>query len=145
MTDFPVLATVQRAWKDIEFYCQAEVHEHWLDVRVYKFFFYLDPGQQEWDGVSPLEPDKPPEGCAFERDGSSGFLDFAHSVTEAQVYLHGSLKWDGCCNLYFDQQDKVMLHFCGKKEAENIGVLLGRLYDLAKELVPAYQADFSEE
>jgi hypothetical protein len=55
--------------------------------------------------------------------------------SEAEVFLHGHVKWDGCSNLHFDEQDRVMLHFCSKQQAGDIGRLLERLYDIAAELM----------
>lgn len=54
-----------------------------------------------------------------------------------RVYLSGDIRWDGCSNMYFNRQDEVMLHFCGKQEAMNIGVLMGYLYEKALEFMPS--------
>lgn len=51
----------------------------------------------------------------------------------APKFLHGHIKWDGCSNWYFDEQEEGMLHFCGRKYATDIGVLMGKMYDIAKE------------
>ena len=49
-----------------------------------------------------------------------------------QIYLHGDIKWDGCSNMHFDEQENCMLHFCGRTDALKIGILLGYLYKLAE-------------
>ena len=54
-------------------------------------------------------------------------------VDEAQPYLHGEIKWDGCSNWYFDIQDEVMLHFCDIEDFENINELFRRMYKIAKD------------
>lgn len=72
-------------------------------------------------------------------DGECG--DQVQKVEEAEVYLSGSIKFDGCSNMKFDEQDRVMLHFCGRKQAVDIGVLMDRLYSLAAELMPRYAED----
>lgn len=59
-------------------------------------------------------------------------------INEAEIYLEGSVKWDGCSNMVFREQERVMLHFCEKKEAQNIGVLMGYIYDMAEELISEY-------
>lgn len=49
----------------------------------------------------------------------------------ADVFMSGSIKWDGCANVQFDEQKKCMLHFCGKKDFAKLGALFDRLYDEA--------------
>src|SRR5579863_10552918 len=60
---------------------------------------------------------------------------------EAQVYLSGYVKWEGCSNFKFDVQDYIRLHFCSKEDAEGVGKLLGKLYNIAKELLVNYEGD----
>jgi hypothetical protein len=142
----PVVATACVAWKGIGFYVMAEAQEHWMDLKVYEFSICRSPGDPEWDGQSPVIPGKPPLGFVFPRKGAISGTDSVETTEEAQVYLSGSIKWDGCSNLYFDEQDsiegtKCSLHFCGKQEAMNVGVLMGRLYDLAAKIIPAWSGD----
>ena len=136
-----VVATACVAWKDIGFYVMAEAQEHWVDLTVYEFSICRSPDDPEWDGVSAITPGKPPLGFVFlKKDADSG-TDSVETVEEAQVYLSGSIKWDGCSNLHFGEQKRCSLHFCGKQEAMNVGVLMGRLYDLAAKIIPAWSGD----
>lgn len=144
LVEYPVLDTVGCAWRDIGYYCVAEVHEHWMDVKVYEFYLYRHFGEQEWDGESPVAIGQAPPGYAFDRDDSSCKPNPVKATAEAQVFLSGSIKWDGCSNLQFDEQDNVCLHFCGKKAAMNVGVLLGRLYELAEKHMPAFDSSIAE-
>lgn len=64
-------------------------------------------------------------------------------IDKAEWFLRGSVKWDGCSNLEFNDTD-VMLHFCGKKDAMNVGVLLGRVYDLAHRVIVAADGELFE-
>jgi hypothetical protein len=132
------------AWKDIGYYCAVEVHEHWLEVKVYQFYLWREYDEPEWDGESPLVPGEAPSGHAFDREDAKSTPCPVKRVSEAELFLSGSVKWDGCSNLRFDHQDNVMLHFCGRKEATSIGVLLGRLYDLAAAMVPAFDESLAE-
>lgn len=50
-------------------------------------------------------------------------------ISTASVYLSGGVKWDGCSNMQFDEQTRVMLHFCGKGNAVKIGELMAAVYD----------------
>ena len=49
-------------------------------------------------------------------------------------FLSARFKWDGCSDVSF----AGMLHFCEREHLANVGVLLGRLYDLAAELIPRW-------
>jgi hypothetical protein len=64
-----------------------------------------------------------------------------NKLSEAQVFLSGSIKWDGCSNMNFDAQENCMLHFCGRSDAAKVGKLLDRLYDLADEHIPIYDSE----
>jgi hypothetical protein len=59
-------------------------------------------------------------------------------INKAAVYMSGSVKWDGCSNLTFDEQERVALHFCGKENAMHIGALLGAIYDEAARCIPGW-------
>lgn len=65
--------------------------------------------------------------------------DFLDSVEAAPLFLHGEVKWDGCSNWHFDEQDRVMLHQCSRGGLEGIGKLLVTCWDMAKELMPNFQ------
>jgi hypothetical protein len=104
-----------RVWDDLApgYYCVAWAPEdHFIDFRVYTLL-------------------------GKDADGLPVFQD----AEKAEVFLSGFIKWDGCANVYFDGQDDVMLHFCGKGEAMNVGLLLGRVYDLAAKLIPNWDGD----
>lgn len=73
----------------------------------------------------------------FEGVGSHGDpRGWTEDVGKAAVYLHGGIKWDGCSNLLFNENaENCCLHFCGRRDASNVGVLLGAMYDLAREMI----------
>lgn len=55
---------------------------------------------------------------------------------EAERFLHGHVKWDGCSNWLFDETaEGLMLHFCSKDGAALIGRLLSRCYEITKLLI----------
>lgn len=65
-------------------------------------------------------------------EGSSDRIDLTHNLEEAEVpFLKGTIKWDGCCHLNFDNY----IHFCDKQDAIGVGRLIGELYDLAKKMM----------
>lgn len=75
------------------------------------------------------------------RDSSS--CDATENLSEAQVFLSGSIKWDGCSNWHFDDQDNCMLHFCGVKDASSIGRLMERMYDITAAEMPSFDRDLA--
>lgn len=109
--------SLRRDWNDIRFAAVAEPEDYHCEFKVYEI-----AGSDE-------------DSVVLVGHVNSSPVD-TESLDEATVYLHGYVKWDGCSNWYFDEQDRVMLHFCEKEQAQAIGVLLGRLYDWAKELIP---------
>jgi hypothetical protein len=72
----------------------------------------------------------------YKRAGSDTSMDVVENIAEAQRFLHGNVKWDGCSNWSFDEHDKVMMHFCGVRDAEDIGRLFSALYSIARDLMP---------
>jgi hypothetical protein len=61
-------------------------------------------------------------------------------LTEAERFLHGSIKWDGCSDWHFDIQDDCMMHFCDVQEAESLGQLLRLLYEIAADSIPCWDS-----
>lgn len=68
-----------------------------------------------------------------DRDGIFGMTS---NIDEADVYLHGFVKWDGCSNWYFDEQDHAMIHFCGRRGMKRVSDLLFACFDMTEELIP---------
>jgi len=73
-------------------------------------------------------------------DGSLLYLDDTHEapeyvedMTKASLYLHGQVKWDGCSDWHFDEQDRGMLHSGTRDSLIDIGKLLAKCWDIAKE------------
>lgn len=56
-------------------------------------------------------------------------------ATDAQVFASGSIKWDGCSNFRFDEQDRCMLHGCDREYLVNVGQVLARVHDEALALI----------
>jgi hypothetical protein len=88
-----------------------------------------EPGDPRWYGDNTNDPSLP-----FETEHSPplGWGDF-----RVKPYLTGSVKWDGCSNWDFPdlRENNTLLHFCGRRAALAVGVLLDRCYTLAKELM----------
>lgn len=64
------------------------------------------------------------------------------TVEEAEVYFSGQVKWDHCSNWQFDEQERVMLHFCCRDELLRLGEALAGCWDWAKELLGTKWANY---
>ena len=64
--------------------------------------------------------------------------DYTEDLAKAAVFLHGSVKWDGCSNWHFDGQDACMIHFCCVEHGQALGKLFEALYAMAAELIPTW-------
>ena len=49
---------------------------------------------------------------------------------KGMLFMRGFIKWDGCSNWGFNSTN-IMVHFCGQKEAEQMGELFSYLYNRA--------------
>lgn len=77
----------------------------------------------------------------WQRRGACSSLNPVNRLDEAELYLHGHVKWDGCSNWYFDEQDRVMLHCCGLNDIENIGKVMKRCWKWAGEFMTHWEGD----
>ena len=93
----------------------------WVDFKVYDI---VGRGGPKFD-----------EPC-YHADGYINSNEIVETTELAQVFCHGTIKWDGCCDVYFDEQDSTMLHGCGRKDLTRIGKLFDVLYDMALQLMP---------
>ena len=55
-------------------------------------------------------------------------------VNIASPFAHGYVKWDGCSNWHFDEQDRAMIHQCSRQQLLNMGEILAACWDIADEL-----------
>ena len=97
--------------------------EHVMDFRVYEFNAY-DPNAKTWC----LGPNM----LSMQENNTT--------VENADVYLSGAIKWDGCVNWSFGEQD-VAEHYCGLDEARTFLKLWERLYEIAAREIPAWDGD----
>lgn len=108
-------------WDDVEYYCVCAVGSHWLSFRV----VMLD--ETVTDAVRFVHED----------------VGSTDDISEARLLMHGHVKWDGCMNVTIEdsETEQVALHFCGRRSATAVGVVLNRLYDLAAEHVECWAVD----
>jgi hypothetical protein len=109
----------------INFTVVATVHEYRVDYVAYDICSYT---------ADPSDPAAQP---LYDRKGSISF-DPVEDLEQAKQFVHGEVKWDGCSNWHFDEQDELMIHGCGRDDIARIGLLLGQCWDWAKELLPTW-------
>jgi hypothetical protein len=104
---------------DLGYTIVPEVHDYHVEFKVYKFVCE--------------------QGGVFEyQKADSESMNLTTNLDEAEVYLRGSVKWDGCSNWHFDEQDRVMLHFCDHGDLLNLGVVMATCWEMAEELCPNF-------
>jgi hypothetical protein len=112
-----------RHFDDLRFTVTAELHENECSVafKCYRFVLDTSSGERHYP-----EPDA---ACNF-----PGVL----TIDESEVYISGSVRFDGCSNWMFDESNRgTNLHFCSREEFAEISELMARCWDWAKELIPA--------
>lgn len=70
----------------------------------------------------------------FHRKGSVCQPDPVNTFEESEPYITGSVKWDGCSNWNFDENDRAMLHGCDKKDIVRFGLILGECWEWTNDL-----------
>jgi hypothetical protein len=114
--------TILKEFKDINFVVLAEVeaeYKHSVDYKIYEIV-----GEHVCDGQ-----------LVFNTAGSDT-NEPTDDITTAEIFAHGSVRWDGCSNWEFDIQKDCMIHACSRADLENIGHVLARCWDMTKELCP---------
>jgi len=66
--------------------------------------------------------------------GATSNIELTEDLCKAERFLHGSVKWDGCSNWHFDEQDRVMLHGCNRLDLLRFGAVMAVCWDWAAEL-----------
>jgi hypothetical protein len=105
--------------KEIGFVVTAQPDEAFVEFKAYKV-------RERVDNCPKFEADM---------KGARGPIEFTTDLEKANVYMDGSVKWDGCSNIRFNEQGVHYMHFCGQKEAENIGKLLSEIYVIAADFL----------
>ena len=83
------------------------------------------------EGVTPGVFDVP----CWHKAESSCWPDSVNTLDEAEVYLTGQVKLDGCSDWHFDEQDRLMLHGCSRDDIERFGKIMAACWDWATEIL----------
>lgn len=117
---------------------QSERFEDWL---IFHGFRYPDfPSSLDFEVVAVIGETTDGALC-FE--GVDDPNDWHEDPLTAPTFLHGDIKWDGCSNWSFDEQDRVMLHFCGAVAATGLGRLMRRMYEIASVRIQSFDRELA--
>lgn len=82
-------------------------------------------------------------GRAYERKGARSSGDFVVDPHEAEIYVQGAVKWDGCVNYQVGNHD-VMMHACGREDLQKLHATLIGIFERCGELMKARGTDLLE-
>ena len=126
--DLKTLSSGRVDWPELGYSATFEAKEYFMSFKVYAIYGVASPGNQilwaAWD-----------EAIA----SSTG------DIEKADVFCSGDVKWDGCTNFQFDEQERCALHCCDRKSLADIGELLRRVHVLAEEKIPKAAHDLMKE
>lgn len=120
-----------KVFEELEFVVVATPSTHHISFKIYHVEGWQETneGSDVWN--RPL----------FHKADSPTSPDPVDKMEDAEVYLHGDVKWDGCSNWIFDEQERCMLHGCRRKDVQRFGDILSACWDWAKELLPNFCGD----
>lgn len=111
-------------WKDLGYTAVADAHGYHVEYKIYEISGEYEDGRLCWT-----------------RKGASSNMDAVDDLADAEVYFHGGVKWDGCSNWWFDEQERgVMLHACNKHGLLALGEAMGRCWEWTLALLPTADA-----
>lgn len=112
-----------RLYENLQFLVSARIDDAVVYFEIFNVFGTNSDGQ-------PL----------FESKHTDVSIDHVSDFTQATIFLSGSIKWDGCSNWKFDEQDHVLIHGCSKEDLTRIGTIMGECWDWASKILPSWSA-----
>lgn len=110
---------VDERYDDLEFHVRARpINEACIGFEVFNLTVHDD------GNGPPLK---------FEKSKGRG-IEPTPNIDEAIVLLKGSIKFDGCSDINFDNGG--YLHSCSRQELTRFGPLFNKLFDIAMRLMP---------
>jgi len=103
---------------NLGFTIAAVTHQHMVEFKIYDLASLSQPYLYRCD-----------------RDSSP---EFTESLDEAEIFVQGRVKWDGCSDWYFDEQDRAMIHGCSRSDIQRLGDVLSLCWDWTAELCPEW-------
>lgn len=119
----------QRIWHnfDLEFTIVAKIHQNKVEYIIYNI-----EGYAQGDSLGVF--DRP----MWHKAGDNFYPSAVDTLEEAEPYLHGHVKRDGCSDWYFDEQDRSMLHGCCREDIQRFGDVMAACWDWTAELLEGF-------
>ena len=121
----PFLMEITETVPELGFTVVAVSYSHHVEFTVYDV---VSMGDEPW----------------WPRKSAMSSMDITNVLAEAKVYLHGSVKWDGCSNWHFDEQDRVMLHCCTRDDLLRLGNVLAWCWDKTAMMCPSWDSAIAQ-
>lgn len=109
-------------WRDIDFVAHV-----WLINKAVMGFEVFAIAYEDQDG-----------GIGFECAGISSEDRTTDDIAKAYTFASGDVRFDGCSNVWFDEQERCAVHTCSRRDLENIGTMLTRVHGLASERIAGW-------
>lgn len=110
---------------ELEFTIVAKPNDYWVNYKIYDIAGW---SEGETQGVYDVP--------MWHKAGAISGMDTVETLDEAEPYLHGRVKWDGCSDWHFDEQDRLMLHGCSRANVQRFGDVMALCWDWTAELCP---------
>lgn len=96
-----------------------------------KYKSHIDFFATEVTGIE----DSPNKGkIIYERRGAGNSMDTVYDPHEAEPFIAGSVKWDGCSHMWFGNKDGY-LHLCGFEDVDKLSNTLKQIHKRCGELM----------
>lgn len=76
----------------------------------------------------------------YNRKGATVSSDVTTDQANAEPYLRGTIRWDGCSHVWFGDDDGY-LHLCGRGSFDHLAALLDRAWAVAAREMPHFDAE----
>jgi len=75
------------------------------------------------------------KGLLYEYEDEDGAILGLHDHNKSDVFMQGAVKWDGCSNWTFENQENCAIHFCGEEEAALLGTIMRAAYNITRDII----------
>lgn len=117
-----IASKIVREFRDLEFVVVASAGEYHVDYWIYDILG-IEVGTEK---------------VLYHKAGGDG-CDPVENIDEAEVYMHGSVKWDGCSNWNLQLDDD-----CSRVEIGRISAILAACWDMTAKLLPKWDKSVAE-
>lgn len=109
----------------------------WPDIG-YAMAYELKPGYTHFFDFKIYNIAEEANGSILFYKNTEGSHTYVDNIEEADSFISGEIKWDGCSNFIFDEQKECMLHTCDRGSMIAIGEVLARTWDCGKDLLDGW-------